>query len=431
MNSYPSVCLYRVLEFGKNLVKNISLSDVNSKKSAQNRILLYVINVDWYFLLHWTDRAKAAQRDGYRVHVATLITSAENEQEILAMGFSLHRISFFRHSINPVKNLGAIKSLYKIIKRVEPALIHCATLKPVVFGGLIARIGNIPCVAGITGLGYVFSTRSLKWQIIWVLLKGMLRAALNANTTIATFENNHDFDQLTSKRMENKQCGIIIPGAGVDLSRFYPKPEVGVGMIKVLFAARLLHSKGLPLLRQSISDLKKEGVAIQLNVAGIVDAENRDAMELELLERWDHEGSVVWHGKVDDIERLISESHIVCLPTAYGEGMPVILIEAAASGRPVIATNVPGCNSFVKDGIDGILVPPGNQDALTEALRYLAKNKSVREKFGINGRKKVENTYSNKTVIVQTLCLYKEHLHRIQVSKETNTHLHSTQIPAK
>jgi len=390
-----------------NRLKIFSLGDANRMRSRQNRILLYAINVDWYFLLHWTDRAKAAQREGYHVHVATYITSAENKQKILAMGFILHQISFFRHSINPVKNLAAIKSLYGIIKRINPALIHCVTLKPVAFGGMIARLCKIPCVASIVGLGYLFSNQSLKSQTIWFLLKRFLWVALNAKTTKMTFENHHDFEQLTSKGMRKKKRGIIISGAGVDLSRFHPTPEESTDIVKVLFAARLLHSKGLDLLRQCVLDLKREGIFLQLNVAGIVDAESRDAMELELLEHWNHEGSVVWHGTVDDIERLISESHIVCLPTTYGEGVPRILIEAAASGRPVIATNVPGCNNFVIDGIDGIIVSPANHDALTVALRNLAKSKRTREKFGINGRNKVKNIYSNKTVIFKTLCLYR------------------------
>lgn len=379
---------------------------IDASPSSKN--LLYVINVDWYFLLHWLDRSRAAREAGYEVHVVTCITADEYRQRILAEGFQLHELCFSRRGLNFFQEARCLVALYGLLGRLQPDIVHNITLKPVIYGGAVARWRRIPALLSVTGLGYVYSASALKYKVLWRVLEKALKYAFQHNTVIASFENKHDMEQLVSRNLLTRSKAVVVSGAGVDLQRFRFVEEQNGPTVKVLFAARLLMSKGLDLLVDAVRQLKAENMPIELHVAGIIDTESHDAIPRALLTRWIDDGSFQWHGQVDDIEDLIAASNIVCLPTSYGEGIPRILIEAAAVGRVVVAADIHGCAEFVDNNTDGLLVPTNDVAALCRAFKLLAADFELRRRFCTQARRKVEGIYSNESVIGQTLELYEE-----------------------
>jgi glycosyltransferase involved in cell wall biosynthesis len=252
----------------------------------------------------------------------------------------------------------------------------------------------------------VFSNKTWASSAAWWFIERIMMVALSHRRCVVLFENSHDRDVLVSQGVVNAEKTIIIPGAGVDLDRFNYVPEKSDRILKILFASRLLKSKGLEALVHSVRRLNDLGIKTELHVAGIEDLNSKDSIPRACLDAWYKDGSLVWHDNVPDIERLISESNIVCLPTTYGEGIPRILIEAAACGRAVVSTLVPGCIEFVNTGVDGLLIPPDDEQALTRALKQLAIDPKKRTEMGLAGRKKVEKYYNNAIVTETTLKQY-------------------------
>ncbi|MEX2963856.1 glycosyltransferase family 4 protein [Microbulbifer sp. TYP-18] len=377
--------------------------------------MVYIVNVDWYFLLHWQDRAEAAQQCGYSVHILTASTDPVLAVRIADLGFKLHEIPLSRRSLNPVREISCVMQLYSLLKDLQPDIVHCVTLKPVVYGGFIARWRNIPCLSSVVGLGYAYSKDTVFYRSLWAGLEKLMGFAFAARKTMVSFENRHDMELLRSRQVLSGSQAVILPGAGVDLDRFSWSEEVDDGRttLKILFAGRLLKSKGLDQLVAAVESLRRQGKTLELHVAGIVDSDSRDAIPGDELTQWISGGIIDWHGQVRDIERLIADVNLVCLPTRYGEGLPRILVEAGAVGRAVVATDMPGCSEFIHSNRDGLLVPAGDLEALESAIGALVDDPDRRRQLATNARKKVEQTYSNEHVIAQTLGLYEDLLRNI------------------
>lgn len=375
--------------------------DTNKRHS-----LLYVVNVDWYFLLHWVDRAVAVRESGLDVHIATNVTSVENARKLGAFGFKVHHVPFSRSSMNPFRDIRSIFSLWQTFRNIRPEIAHCVTIKPVIYGGLICRLLEIPFAASIVGLGTVFARESATSRAVWAVLPHMIALTMSRGRSIVMFENRHDRDVLVKHGGIDFGKTVVLPGAGVDLERFVYMPEIERGTFKILFASRLLKSKGLEVLVKATERLNEAGIRAELHVAGITDLDSNDRIPLGTINEWRSQGKLIWHGNVPDIERLIASSNVVCLPTTYGEGIPRILIEAAACGRTAISTDIPGCREFVNDGVDGLLIPPNHEGALVAALKQLAADPHKRERMGLAGRAKVVKHYSNAVVVGCTLRHY-------------------------
>jgi len=364
--------------------------------------VLLVINVDWYFLMHWLDRALSLRDAGYKVHLATSFTSKKNRVVIEGYGIKCMPVPFKRSSINPFGEIGAIRELVRAFRAVNPDIVHCVTVKPILYGGVLCRLFKVPCIHSVVGLGGLLTHNRSKMSLIWPLLKPMLRQAIR---DIATFENCHDRDWLRREGVVAEKS-IVLPGAGVDTERYRYAEIPSVGALKILFAARLLRSKGLQLLFEVVRELKKKGLLVELHVAGIIDGDSNDSIPMHMIRSWSNSGDIVWHGSVDDMENLIVECHVVCLPTTYGEGIPRILIEASSCGRPVVTTSVPGCSEYVRNGEDGLLVAPGSCRELMDALILLLSDRSLCSKMGLAGRKKVESFYNKDIIIRRTVEIY-------------------------
>jgi glycosyltransferase involved in cell wall biosynthesis len=369
--------------------------------------ILYVINVDWYFSLHWLDRAKAALAGGADVHVGMFFQNEKVKIELLSIGFTCHDIPFERKNLNPVDEWRSFVRVRRLFKDLQPDVVHCITWKPVIYGGVIAKLTNTPVVLSLAGLGMLFSSHKFGYKMLRRPLAFLLAIATNRRCALLTFENNHDFKRLGGMVSIASENVRIIPGAGVDTSKFLPADNHNKKLV-VLFAARLLKSKGLGLLVRAIEGIASDGFSVELHVAGIRDEDSRDAIKDQRLKSWFMSDNIVWHGRVRNMADLVSKADIVCLPTSYGEGIPRILIEASSCEKPIVTTDVAGCNEFVVEGNNGLLVPVNNVVALSEAIKSLIKSEPLRKELGRNGRIKVERYYSNDKVISKTLALYEE-----------------------
>lgn len=377
-------------------------------ESKQSQTLVFVINVDWYFKLHWLDRAAACVAAGYDVHLITNFTEDSIKKAIEAVGVTTHHIQINRKTLNPFSDLEQIRSSIKILRQLKPTITHSITAKPNIYCGIFKRFFSGVLFCSVTGLGIGYSGKnSIASTTIRLVLNRLYSLAFSRKNVFVFFENSHDRDLLVDKTRLVKERTQVVHGAGVDVNQFSisDEPETNVC---VLFAARLLKSKGLQSLINATKKLKEKGIQIELKVAGIIDEDSRDRISQSSLTKWHEQGDINWLGQSDDMPSLIANSHIVCLPSTYGEGIPRILIEAGACARPVISTNVPGCNEFVEDGQTGLLVAPNDDEALMNALERLYVDQELRLRLGKNARDKVEKSYSNESVIHEILSTYKK-----------------------
>ncbi len=369
--------------------------------------LLYIINVDWYFNLHWIERAKSAVEAGYDVHVVLGATSRDNLDKIEAAGITIHEISLSRKSFNLIKELVTAANILHRIRKVKPDVVHTVTIKPNIYGGFFCRLLGIPFAASVTGLGTLFSPdRKGLSLFVQKVFTRVYRLVFGGESSVTFFENHEDLNYMVSGGMVKGEQAVKVAGAGVDVGLFAFAPEPVAPPINILFAARLLYEKGLSELVEAVSMLSEKGYDASLLVAGIVDQDAMGAIPVKVLEQWDARGLITWLGQISNMPELFARSHIVCLPTVYGEGIPRVLIEGASCGRALVATDVPGCREIVVDGVTGVLVKPGSVENLADALAKLINDDEYRRELGRNGRRLVEENYRSEIVVRSTLEIY-------------------------
>lgn len=373
-----------------------------------SRRLLYVVNVSWFFLSHRLPLAVEARRRGYEVHLATHVSSTGDRATIEAAGIVLHELEVRRSDQSVSGNVGLFIVLWHLYRNLQPALVHHVTLKPVLLGGIAARLARVPAVvAAVPGLGFSFVARG-GWAAIrrWLVLRG-LRLALRPLRGRTIFQNSDDMHLLVESGCVRRDDARLIPGAGVDVARFQSLPEAP-GRVRVLLAARMLREKGIECFVAAANLLRKRGVDAEFLLAGEPDPENPGSLSPDQLRAWGATGIINWLGKVDDMAGLMRDVHIVCLPSYYGEGVPKVLIEAAAAGRAIVTTDTPGCRDIVRANLNGLLVPPRQPHALAEALGQLIGDPGRRVLFGTAGRALVESHFSLERVVTDTMAVYAE-----------------------
>ncbi len=370
----------------------------------KNKRILFLVTEDWYFYSHRLHLAREAQRRGYSVIVATRVQ--EHGQRILAEGFKLMPIRMLRRNKNPFKELYSLHELVRIYKTERPDIVHHVAMKPVVYGSLAARIARVPRVVNaIAGMGYVFSSDSIKAKVLRPVIKFVLRMTLNRTNTRTIFQNPDDQNMLIESGIVKNELTSLIRGSGVDPQIYFPSP-VPDGVTTVVLASRMLWDKGIKEFVEAARQLRSEQVNARFVLVGDSDTGNHAAVPTTQLEAWSKSGLVEWWGKRSNMPKVFASCHIVCLPSAYGEGIPKVLIEAAACGRSIVTTNAPGCREIVKDNENGILVPIRDHVALAQALRKLINDSSLRTKMGARGRERVLEEFTIEKVVGETLSLY-------------------------
>lgn len=378
--------------------------------------LLYVGNHAGHFLTHRLPVIQALKDiKGYEVHVAVPAASDELEKTMAAdaitritqLGFIHHPIPVYRKSMNVLNELRLMRRIYRLYAELQPDIMYNATIKPVIYGGIAARILRLSgMISLITGLGYVFITPGLKMRVVRTAIKQAYRIALQQRGMRVIFQNNDDRAIFIQQKIVAPEQAVIIKGAGVDVHVFQSAPEPEGPPIVVL-PARMLWDKGVREFVEAAQRLKAAGIQTRFVLAGDIDPSNRASITREQLQQWHDSGAVEWWGWCDDIQSVMAGAHIICLPS-YREGMPKALLEAAACGRPIVATDIAGCREVVRHEHNGLLVPPRDADALTEALRRLLQDRDLRQTMGARSRAVAEAEFSTDAIIRANIDLCEE-----------------------
>lgn len=367
--------------------------------------LLYVVNIPRFFVSHRLTLALAAQQAGFDVHVATSDHDSDNVQRIIDSGLPFHPLPLSQHGTNPLQELGTLNAIRKLYSQLKPDLIHHVSIKPVIYGGIAAKLTRRKAVVNaMSGLGYVFIGKGLKPNILRLLTRPAFKFAMGGNGTRMIFQNPDDRQLFIDMGLVNPMKGILIRGSGVDENYFAPQPENLDSLPVVLFAGRLLWQKGIGEFAEVARRLKGKARFV---VYGYEEATSPLNVPATQLEAWENEGIIEWGGRRDDMPNAYAEANIVCLPSTYGEGVPKVLIEASSCGRACITTDTPGCREIVKHGLTGLIVPPNNLDALTSAVEHLIAHPDERQQLGANGRQLVLKDFTFRQVAEETFTLYR------------------------
>ncbi len=377
-----------------------------SARARPARVLFFVTE-DWFFCSHFIDRAVAARDAGFEVLVLTRV--GDRGDEIRRKGLSLIPLDISRHGLNPLAELRTVWAVYRIYARVKPDLTHHFALKPIVDGTIASLLGGFGHVINApVGMGFVFSSQSRLASLLRPVVRLALHALLNPPGSRVVFENPDDLESAVRGRLVRRDDAVLIRGAGVDTERFRPTPEPQ-GTPTVALIARMLWDKGVGEYVEAARILKAKGLAATLVLVGAPDARNPGAISETQLRAWDAEGVVRWLGHRTDIAAILARCHIACLPS-YREGLPKALLEAMAAGRPIVATDVPGCREAVRDRDNGLLVPSRDAGALARALETLIGDPELRRQLGDRGRRRAETEFASDVVNQATLGLYQEML---------------------
>ena len=368
---------------------------------AAKPVLVYLVTEDWYFLSHRIPMALAAQRAGYDVHVATHVVNGGDR--IKALGFHLHPLNWRRGSVNPVDLVSIVREVRALYKRLAPDLVHHVALQPSVIGSLAAWGLPVTQLNAFAGLGSTFTSQSLKSRVVRPVLKTVLRWMLNRRRSAALVQNGDDRDAITAIGIDAARV-FLIPGSGVDVDVLTPLPEPE-GAVTLGYVGRLLEDKGLRSLIAAHDLLTQRGVAVKLLIAGQTDPANPASIPDAEIESWKRRANITLLGHVNDVRDVWAKAHIAVLPSRR-EGLPKSLLEAAACGRPMIASDVPGCREIARHGVNGLLVPADDAEALAGAIEQLAGDPALRRQYGAAGRRLVESEFSSERIGGKTVTLY-------------------------
>lgn len=373
---------------------------------VKKKKLLFLVTEDWYFVSHRLELAQVALAQGFDVGVATRIVSCG--EQIKAAGITLYPLNWQRQSSGMLDNTRVLWHIYKLYRKVRPDIVHHVAMKPVIFGGCVARFAGVKnVVSAIAGMGYLFMSQTLVVKMARVLLSRLLPWLLNQPGSRVIVQNSDDAQQLVKIGVDQVRIRLI-PGAGVNVEKFLFFPEHVADALLVVLPARMLVSKGVNefvAAAQIIQQLPEWQGKVRFALVGDTDSANPSAIKLEQLQYWHDMGVVEWWGHRADMAKVYGQANIVCLPS-YGEGMPKALLEAAACGRVLLTTDTPGCRDLVQDGVNGLLVEAKDPSALAKGLLVLMKDSALRKRMGECAYQSVLAHYQSKKIIAQTLDVY-------------------------
>ena len=367
--------------------------------------LLYVVTEDWYFLSHRLPMARAAKAAGYEVAVAARISSARTEIE--AQGISVIPLAIDRRSFNPLAGLATIAILARIYRSYRPDIVHHIAMKPVLYGSIAALFTPVPVIINaFAGLGFLFVDKTLRTKILRAAILRVFKFLLHRKNTILLLQNDDDRACLLSARIAVSGRTVVIPGSGVDPVKFALSVPPATPPFICVFAGRMIGIKGLDNLREAFAILATQRPDIRLWLCGFPDPANPGSWSVEQLQEWQSVSrNVVYKGQCAMTD-IWPQAHVAVQPSRGGEGVPKALLEAAASGRAIVATDVPGCRDLVRDGENGFLTPPGDGAALAHAIDRVCSGGENLSAMGLRSRAIVINGFTADNVEKSATWLY-------------------------
>lgn len=380
--------------------------DLTPQQEPLKSKLLFVINVDWFFISHRLPIALRAIEKNYEVHLACNVT---NKQQYLEdLGIRVHPFDISRNGTSLFNELLILKKIYDIIKCIKPEITHFVTIKPVLYGGIVSRFLNIrKKIFAISGLGSVFVAQGLKAILFRQFIKYLYQIALHGKNSYVIVQNHQDYDTVLSMSHICSNNVTIIYGSGVDMEKYQYLPECE-GTPIVVMAARLLKEKGVFEFAATAKAFFEKNIPVMFELYGDIDMGNSSSLTKNDLFEMAKIPNLKIQGFTHDIKSVLQNSHIVVLPSYYGEGLPKVLIEAAACGRAIVTTDMPGCRDSLIPNQTGLLCTPKDVPSLVSNIEILLKNHKMRQDMGIAGRKFAENKFNIESVIEQHFKIYEQ-----------------------
>lgn len=363
------------------------------------------INVDWFFLSHRLPIAQAAKNNNIDMTVYTEFTKPYGKMK--TNGYNFLKSPLKRSSKSILHFIFECFKSYKIIKKEKPNLIHAVTIKPILVLGIIARLTSTPFVGSISGLGPAFNPdNSIKKVRLWIILK-ILKFIFSRNDVCIICQNNHDQNVLLNYRLSSIDKILSIPGSGVDLENYSPSKKRSGNEKYVLMSSRILFDKGIKEYCMAAMKVRKKfGEEIKFKLSGPLDKFSPTSISEYEINKLVKKYGVEYLGNRNDMPELLASAQIFVLPSYYSEGLPKVLLEAAASGVPIITTDHPGCRDAVIDSITGILVATKDSDSLADEIIKLFRDKSLLINMGKNGRLLAEKSFKVSLVVDKHYSLY-------------------------
>jgi glycosyltransferase involved in cell wall biosynthesis len=366
--------------------------------------LLFVVTEDWFFASHFLPMARAARELGF--DVAVIARERNHRQVIEATGARLIELEAERRSLDPRALFRQIAALKRLIAAEKPDILHCIALKPIALAGLAGKLAGVERrIYALTGLGFLGAKQGMLAAAARFAAITWLRGAIDGPRVRFLFENPDDPVTLGLDPQDAAKVAIV-GGAGVDPLILMPSPMPPVPSLKVALVARMLWSKGVDLAVEAVRLARAEGAKVTLTIHGAPDPSNPKAIPEATLKEWAARPGVTWAGPTRDIEGVWKAHHLCILPSRGGEGLPRTILEAAACGRAILTTDVPGCRSFVRDGQDGMVVPADDAAALAKALIALAGTPRLAERMGENARARLLDGHTERDVMNGVKALY-------------------------
>ena len=370
--------------------------------------VLFLVTDDWYFLSHRKGLAVELIRRGHEVHLISNPSSRERWDEIKEAGIQPHEFEFERDLLGQCRNASQAMKLASLYRSIAPDIAHQVGFLPVVYGAFAAKKAKVEKVIhAVCGLGHAYGLKGARGSALRFLIERGYSYALSSQRARVIFQNEEDQRYFDDKGLCREGQSVVIQGAGVDTEAF-PFAHLPAGEVqpKVIHASRMLTTKGVLNSIEASKILSEQGVSHQLILAGRLHPENPGAIDAELLEEAAVSRNITWAGDLTDMQKALREASVVLLPSLYREGVPKVLLEAAATGRPMIATDMPGCRDVVIDGHSGATVPCDDSSALAQAIKEVLSNRVMREEWGLNARRLAEEVFSASKIYDETIELY-------------------------
>ena len=356
---------------------------------------LLVCAAGFYLLLiHRAGLLRALQEEGFVVVAAA--PEGKGAEELRQMGVQTEVLPFQPTGMSPLADLVLLHRFRTLMKRIKPVAFIAFTVKPNIYGSVAAHMAGVPSLNNISGLGRVFVARTLLTRLVERLYRwGFKRSC------VVFFENRDDEELFLARKIVRPDQAVALPGAGLDLEQFAPvdRARAEGKPFTFLLAARLLWHKGVREFVEAARAVRADHPNSRFQILGFVEPPGRDSVPERDLRRWADEGVIDYAGGCTDVRPVIAAADCVVLPTFYREGVPRILMEAAAMAKPVIATDMPGCRDAVDHELTGLICAPKSRESLADAMRRMLTLGSDRlTQMGRRARTKMERQFDEALV---------------------------------
>jgi len=344
---------------------------------------------------------QALQAKGYEIH--TIAPVDDHTPFLVEAGCIHHPVKMDSRGANPIKDSALIFELWTIYRKIRPDIVLHYTIKPNVYGTLAATLLGIPVINNVCGLGTVF----LKKNLVSLIAVTLYKLAFRFPKRIF-FQNREDLNLFVDKGLSPVETADLLPGSGIDLERFKPKSYNRNKKFTFLLISRLITDKGILEYIAAVKRLKAQGINARFQILGAKDPEHKRGIQLSVIDEWISSNTIEYLGTTNDVRQHIDKADCVVLPS-YREGTPRTLLEAASSGKPIIATDVPGCHDVVRHNFNGFLCKMKDEADLAEKMHTMSHlDDDTLRKFGENGRKKMEQEYDESLVINKYVSIISE-----------------------